>query len=173
VRATQGVDDTKVGQVPRNLLEKSRVPSPLILQTGTVHQLARRPVRWRGASEPPDTHFHLGQVEVVFSRRVSLGEGDVVTAVGLGGRGRIRVLALRNESTDVAYPAGTGAAVALAVGILLSTALPLGWWRAAAVGLGAWMAWRAGRAHLANTILRAAPSRHREGVALTARTGAG
>ncbi len=132
----------------------------LQLLTGSVRQLTRSATRWRGGAEPPDTRFWVGDTALVFPRTVSLGEGDLVTVVGSRRRRGLRVEALRNDSTDVAYPAATATRAILALVLLGAAALPLGPWRWPVLAAAGWLAWRASLAHLANTVLRATPSRH-------------
>jgi hypothetical protein len=140
----------------------------LRLHRGTVRALTRRRAIWRGAADPPETSFSIDGVRLVFPRPVSVGEGDLVTAVGWPrGREGLRVEALRNDSTDVSYEAATWVRLGAAVALVSLAFLPIGWAKVAAVSMGAWASWRAARGHLANTVLKATPSRHRRSGPLT------
>jgi len=97
-----------------------------------------------------------------------VGEGDLVTAVGRpwGGEG-FRVEAIRNDSTDVSYHAATWLRLGVALALVSLVFFPIGWVRVVAVPAAAWATWRAVLGHLANTVLRATPSRHRHPGPLT------
>ncbi len=103
-------------------------------------------------------HFRVNGRSAVFSGTPNVADGDVVTLAGIDKGGEFKALALRNESTGVAYPGPTtlvyvGGILFLLLGIPFSVILigiPF-------AGFGAYLLYAGYRNQQANQLLQASP----------------